>query len=82
MSPISDLNEPPMPEFAQTAEADAVIITKDEDFAVHLLLHGGPSVVWLRIGNTRRLDLLNRVEAELPKIVAALQRGETLIELV
>ena len=60
----------------------AVILTKDEDFAVHRLLGSGPPVVWLRIGNTRRRVLLQRVEADLPAIVAALERGETLIEIV
>ena len=43
---------------ATAAEAGAVIITKDEDFAVHRLLREGPSVVWIRIGNTRRRELL------------------------
>ena len=66
---------------ATAAESGAVIITKDEDFAVHLLLRDGPSVVWVRVGNTRRVELLRRFEAELPNIVAALERGETLIEL-
>jgi predicted nuclease of predicted toxin-antitoxin system len=60
----------------------AVIVTKDEDFAVRRLLMGGPSVVWLRLGNTRRVALLARVEAEVPAIVAALERGETLVEVV
>jgi hypothetical protein len=44
------------------------------------ILHHGPSVVWVRMGNTRR-ELLTRFDAELPTIVAALERGETLIEL-
>jgi len=64
------------------AGVGAVVVTKDEDFAIRRLLSEGPSVVWLRVGNTRRLALLARVEAELPVIVAALERGETLIEVV
>jgi uncharacterized protein (DUF433 family)/predicted nuclease of predicted toxin-antitoxin system len=67
---------------ARAAESGAVIIRKDEDFAVHLLLHDGPSVVWVRVGNTRRAELLRRFEVELPRIIAAVERGETLIELV
>jgi predicted nuclease of predicted toxin-antitoxin system len=63
------------------AESGAVIVTKDEDFVVHRVLHHGPSVVWVRTGNTRRAELLTRFDAELPAIVAALERGETLIEL-
>ena len=64
------------------ASVGAVIVTKDEDFAVRRLLADGPAVVWLRLGNTRRAALLNRVEADLPAIVAALERGETLVEIV
>ena len=59
----------------------AIIITKDEDFAIRRLLRSGPAVVWLRVGNTRRSALLARVEAELPAIVMALERGETLVEV-
>lgn len=35
-------------------------MTKDEDFVVRKLLESGPPVVWVRIGNTRRVDLLRR----------------------
>ena len=63
------------------AKTDATIITKDEDFAVHRVLHEGPSVVWVRIGNSRRAALLERFETELSTIVAALERGETIVEL-
>ena len=64
------------------ARVGAVIVTKDEDFATRRLLAEGPAVVWLRVGNTRRATVLARVDAELPAIVAALERGETLIEVV
>ena len=59
----------------------AVIVTKDEDFAVHHILSSGPAVVWLRLGNTRRSALLERMDDELGAIVTALQRGETLVEV-
>ena len=61
--------------------AGAVIVTKDEDFAVHHILSSGHAVVWLRLGNTRRSALLQRMDNELGTIVSALQRGETLVEL-
>ena len=66
---------------AYATDVGAIIITKDEDFAVHLLLHGGPSVVWLRVGNTRRLPLLERIDTHLERIIRALESGETLVEV-
>ena len=63
------------------AAVGAVIVTKDEDFAVWRLLHHGPAVVWLRIGNTRRTIVLARMEAELPAILRALEGGDALVEV-
>jgi len=59
----------------------AVIVTKDEDFVVRRVLQEGPAIVWVRIGNTRRAELLRRIEADFSAIVAALERGETLVEI-
>jgi predicted nuclease of predicted toxin-antitoxin system len=62
---------------------DGVIVSKDEDFAQRKILEGnGPSVVWVRLRNTRRRELLVWFEGVLPKILRALERGETLIEVV
>jgi predicted nuclease of predicted toxin-antitoxin system len=66
---------------AHAAGTGAVIVTKDEDFAVHRVLHGGPAVVWIRTGNIRRAELLRRIEADLGAIVAVLGRGEALVEV-
>ena len=61
----------------------AVIITKDEDFAARRTRSGvGPAVVWLRFPNQREADLLARIQSVLPAIRLALDRGETLIEIV
>jgi|SRR4051794_10945286 predicted nuclease of predicted toxin-antitoxin system len=61
----------------------AVIVTKDEDFAQRKTLNdGGPAVVWIRLPNTRRGDLLTWFDRAFPQIVQALARGETLIEIV
>jgi predicted nuclease of predicted toxin-antitoxin system len=61
----------------------AVILTKDEDFAQrHALTRSGPAVVWIRRRNTRRVAVLAWFEAALPEILAAVARGETLIEMV
>jgi len=59
----------------------SVIITKDEDFAVRRVLHEGPPVIWGRIGNTRRAELLRRIDEQFATVVAALERGETLVEI-
>ncbi|MEX1127081.1 MAG: DUF5615 family PIN-like protein [Vicinamibacterales bacterium] len=63
------------------AMVGAVIVTKDEDFAIRRLLQEGPAVVWVRVGNTRKAELLRRFESEFPVIIAALERGENLVEL-
>jgi hypothetical protein len=39
-------------------------------------------VVWIRRHNTRRVELLKLFEVALPEILAALARGEALIEVV
>jgi predicted nuclease of predicted toxin-antitoxin system len=59
------------------------IITKDEDFAQRkALADNGAIVVWIRLPNTRRGDLLAWFETVLPDVLAALERGETLIEVI
>lgn len=61
----------------------AVIVTKDEDFAQRKVLTGqGPSIVWVRLPNARRRDLLVWFKRALPSILLALGKGETLIEVV
>lgn len=62
--------------------SSAAIVTKDEDFAQRkTLTDGGPAVIWIRLPNTRRQALLDWFETILPEILAALARGETLIEV-
>jgi predicted nuclease of predicted toxin-antitoxin system len=61
----------------------AVIVTEDEDFVQRkTLANHGPRVVWIRLPNTRRQDLLAWFETMLPDIVLALEGGESLIEIV
>jgi predicted nuclease of predicted toxin-antitoxin system len=58
------------------------IITKDEDFAQRkVLTDDGPVVVWIRLPNTRRPDLLRWFETVLPDVLSAIERGETLVEV-
>jgi predicted nuclease of predicted toxin-antitoxin system len=65
------------------ANFGAVIVTKDEDFAQRKALLGdGPTVVWIRLPNTRRREMLVWFETILPRIMEALERGETLVEVI
>ena len=63
-------------------ENNAVIVTKDEDFA-NMVAKGGdaPTVVWLRMGNSRRAALLAWFEPMIDPITAMVQHGDRLIEL-
>ena len=63
-------------------ETDAVIVTKDEDFALLRTVSAeGPAVVWIRIGNALRRVLFDRLTSIWPDVVAKLQQGERLIEI-
>lgn len=60
----------------------AVLVTKDEDFAHRCQQSGtAPVVLWLRIGNTSRRALLEQIEPLLPQIEAMIRQGERLIEV-
>lgn len=62
--------------------SSSAIVTKDEDFAQRkVLTENGPVVVWIRLPNTRRRDLLAWFETVLLDVLAALARGETLVEV-
>jgi predicted nuclease of predicted toxin-antitoxin system len=60
----------------------AVIVTKDEDFAMRRTLAvRGPCVVWVRLGNASRRETIRWFEAVLPTLLEALERGDTLVEV-
>src|SRR4051812_6393603 len=60
----------------------AVIITKDEDFVLQRAFHrAGPAIIWVRIGNTTKRELLARISRAWPVILSALERGEAVIEV-
>jgi predicted nuclease of predicted toxin-antitoxin system len=64
-------------------QESATIITKDEDFVLRKTLNStGPAVVWIRLPNTRRRELLARFEIALPDVLSALERGESLVEVI
>ena len=63
-------------------QRDAIIMSKDEDFAEWVGRgRPGPTVVWLRIGNTSTPALLAWLEPLLPRIVLQLEKGDRLVEV-
>lgn len=61
---------------------EAVLITKDEDFADQVVLgRPAPIVVWVRVGNTSRRALLDWCVPRIDQIVEMTESGEQLIEL-
>jgi predicted nuclease of predicted toxin-antitoxin system len=59
-----------------------VLISKDEDFARRRsLTTKGLHVVWIRLGNTRRVALLAHLDGVWLQLEAALERGEPLVEV-
>jgi len=64
------------------AEREAVLVTKDQDFAVARAISAvGPAIVWIRLGNTTNDVLISRVVGSLDAIEAAIRRGEAIVEL-
>ena len=69
--------------WTKAEQQNAIIITKDEDFVVlrNTTEESQPAVVWLRVGNSRKAELLSWFEKLLPQIISELERGEALIEV-
>jgi predicted nuclease of predicted toxin-antitoxin system len=63
-------------------ESEAVLITKDEDFAQHSW-HAKEKItlIWIRFGNCTNRVLLARFTPLLPTIIKQLEGGEMLIEV-
>jgi predicted nuclease of predicted toxin-antitoxin system len=68
--------------WAEAQRRGAVLISKDEDFVpLRTTLADGPALIWVRIGNTTRRELLDGFAQLLPAIEAAPMQGERLIEI-
>ena len=53
----------------QACENDWIILTRDADFFDRLLIHGPPpKVVWVRLGNLRKKDLIETLVGRWPSI--------------
>lgn len=61
---------------------NAVIISKDEDFADRWLLNEGTvALIWIRKGNCSNRALMSWLEPLWPDVLRRLEQGERLIEL-
>jgi predicted nuclease of predicted toxin-antitoxin system len=70
------------PIWAHALNADAVILTKDEDFAARASRDSqGPVIVWLRIGNATNRALLQWWQPRWPQVLMLLANGHRLIEV-
>lgn len=68
--------------WARARETSACIVTNDEDFVLlQALDRDGPAIVWIRIGNAVRNVLLRRLPMLWPAVIAAIERGEKIIEV-
>jgi len=64
------------------AKHSAIIVTKDEDFrAMRMIAEQGPTILWIRIGNTTTPYLLDALARAWPLVLDALERGEPIIEV-
>ena len=63
-------------------DAQAIIVTKDEDFANWVMAgRAGPQVLWLRTGNGSTPALLTLLSPLWDTIVASFAAGERLVEV-
>ncbi|MCI1749352.1 MAG: DUF5615 family PIN-like protein [Acidipropionibacterium sp.] len=60
----------------------AILVTKDEDFSqMTTWAAKSPTIVWIRVGNTRKKALLVWFEPLIDQIVDAVNAGNHIIEL-
>jgi len=67
--------------WAHAANSDAVLVTKDEDFALLAPAADRPRLLWVRTGNVVNRLLLARFEQAWPQIEAHFAAGAQLVEL-
>jgi predicted nuclease of predicted toxin-antitoxin system len=61
----------------------AVLVTKDRDFSLfRAASNDGPTILWVRVGNTANRNLIQQILRSLSAIIEAVERGETVIEFV
>lgn len=60
---------------------DLVLISKDEDFANMVLNKPTAKLIWVRVGNCRKIFLLELFGRMWPRIVARLESGDSFVEI-
>ena len=63
------------------SENDFVLISKDEDFVALYSKTPSARLLWIRLGNCRRVFLLNVFQEQWPNIVERFESGERFVEL-
>ena len=67
--------------WAHAAETSAVVVTKDEDFALLAAIDPSAAVLWVRVGNTSNAYLLAHFEEHWDEILRHLSAGDRIVEL-
>ncbi len=68
--------------FFAAREANAVVMTKDQDFITLVRQHGTPpQVLWVRCGNSTNVRLRTVLKKLWNDIAQAFERGEPVVEL-
>lgn len=68
--------------WAQAQSQNAIILTKDADFAERAARDSsGPVIVWLRVGNATNRSLLQWIWPRWPQIISLLEAQHRLIEV-
>jgi len=64
-------------------ERNMVIVSKDEDFQILANRQGSipPQVVWVRIGNCRKVALLEAFTRIIPALLPMLDEGQAVVEV-
>ena len=68
--------------FLAAKEQSTIVMTKDADFVRLLEVFGPPpQIIWITCGNTSNEHLRQLLRTALPRILALLAEGESLVEL-
>jgi predicted nuclease of predicted toxin-antitoxin system len=77
---LRDAKDPQI--FAAAREANAIVLTKDDDFAILLERLGPPPrVLWVTCGNTSNEHLRRVLTVTLPDALKLINAGEVLVEI-